>query len=195
MTIVGTYFLAYFTMLMPSFQIHKFTCYQILGIALAHYLNNVFVLAMNKLVDLCVVHLKATFKIEHVLFNIIPYSFCGYSWLALAYQFLKLFFYLNICKCETSFQRSLDFCATMYNWLIDLPFIQHGMENFWAFASLSIFKTFTLLHIHSIVEFSNFVQCSQFKNNLIKVDQSNGGYFFNTSHLYWVGFREIRMIL
>ncbi len=101
------------------------------------------------------------------VFYIIPYSFCGYSWLALAYQLLKLFFYLNICICETSFQRSLDFCATMYNQLIDLPFIQHGMENFWAFASLSNFQTSTLFHIHSIVEFSNFVQCSQFKNNLI----------------------------
>jgi len=63
MTIVGTYLLAYFTMIVPSFQIHKFRRYQILGIALAHYLNSMFVLAMNKLVDLCVVHLKATFKI------------------------------------------------------------------------------------------------------------------------------------
>ncbi len=62
MTIVGTYFLAYFTMLMPSFQIHKFKCYQFFGITQAHYLNNVLVLAMNKLVDLCVVHLKANFK-------------------------------------------------------------------------------------------------------------------------------------
>jgi hypothetical protein len=69
------------------------------------------------------------------------------------------------------------------------------MANFWAFASLSKILTSTLLHIHSIVEFSNFVQCSQFKNHLIKVDQSNDGYFFNTSHLFWLGFKEIRMIL
>ncbi len=130
-----------------------------------------------------------------MFFYIIPYPFCGYSWLALAYQLLKLFFYLNICICEISFQRSLDFCATMYNKLIDLPFIRHGMAIFWAFASLSKKLTSTLLHIHSIVEFSNFVQCSQFKNHVIKVHQSNGGYIFNTSHLFWLGFREIHMIL
>lgn len=116
-----------------------------------------FALVMNKLVDLCVEHLKATFKILHVFFNIIPYSLCGYSWLALAYQLLKLILYLNICICKTSFQRSLDFCATMYNQLIDLPFIQHGMGNFWASTSSSNFLTSTLLHIHSIVEFSNLV--------------------------------------